>query len=196
MPTDNFNRITYYLDFREEHFYYIQILSRKKDNPNQKHVKLIRNYYVDDKDYFWKLEDTIKDLCNFFNARAYIRLNIRSYRDTALQQLKLDSDYIRSRQYKAVRSSFSKAAGRFNAQEKLLWVIDFDGKQKSMLKDVIAYIKELQKNIQKNYNCYSTLPTPNGIHLISNPFNLQQFKQEFPDIDVKKDNPTILYSAV
>lgn len=194
MAVNNFNRVNYYLDFKEDHFYYIQILSRKKDNPKQKHVKLIRNFYVDDSDYFWKLQDTIVDLCEFFNARAYIRLNIRSYRQTALEDLKLLADYVRSRQYKAARSAFSKASGRYNAQENTLWVVDMDNEQRELLNDIKAKINALQRDIQKDYNCYGTLPTPNGMHLISNPFNLQDFKNEFPEIDVKKDNPTILYA--
>ena len=195
MMLNNFNRINYYLNFQEGHYYYIQILARKKENPKQKHVKVIRNFYVDDEDYFWGLEDTIVDMCKFFNARAYIRLNIRSYRQTALENLKLLAGYVRDRQYKASRSAFSKASGRYNAQDNRLWVIDFDGDQKDKLSEVEAKIKELQKDIQKDYRCYGTIPTPNGTHLISNPFNLQQFKKEFPKIHVKKDNPTILASV-
>ena len=37
------------------------------------------------------------------------------------------------------------------------------------------------------------IKTKSGIHIISAPFNLQKFREEFPDIDVHKDNPTILY---
>jgi hypothetical protein len=37
------------------------------------------------------------------------------------------------------------------------------------------------------------VPTKNGIHLITNPFNLNAFKFGFPNIDVHKNNPTILY---
>ena len=38
------------------------------------------------------------------------------------------------------------------------------------------------------------IPTKNGIHLIiERPFNLQQFRTDFLNIDVHKNNPTILY---
>ena len=33
----------------------------------------------------------------------------------------------------------------------------------------------------------------NGIHLITTSFNLQQFKEKYPDIDIHKNNPTLLY---
>lgn len=37
------------------------------------------------------------------------------------------------------------------------------------------------------------IPTVNGYHLITKPFNLQKFKEIFPYIDVHKNNPTLLY---
>lgn len=40
---------------------------------------------------------------------------------------------------------------------------------------------------------FAEIPTMNGCHLITKPFNLQKFKEKFPEIDVHKNNPTILY---
>ena len=40
---------------------------------------------------------------------------------------------------------------------------------------------------------YAYIPTKNGYHIITKPFNLKQFKDKYPDIDVHKNNPTILY---
>jgi len=37
------------------------------------------------------------------------------------------------------------------------------------------------------------IKTRSGVHIICRPFNLQKFKEEFPEVDVHKDNPTILY---
>ena len=37
------------------------------------------------------------------------------------------------------------------------------------------------------------IPTKNGYHIITKPFNLKQFKDKYSDIDVHKNNPTILY---
>ena len=39
----------------------------------------------------------------------------------------------------------------------------------------------------------TNIPTKSGWHIITTPFNLQQFKEKYPDIDVHKNNPTILY---
>ena len=35
--------------------------------------------------------------------------------------------------------------------------------------------------------------TLHGKHLITSVFNVQKFSQKFPNIDIHKDNPTLLY---
>jgi hypothetical protein len=37
------------------------------------------------------------------------------------------------------------------------------------------------------------IPTKSGIHIITRPFNLKNFKEKYPDVDVHKDNMVILY---
>ena len=39
----------------------------------------------------------------------------------------------------------------------------------------------------------TNIPTKSGWHIITTPFNLQQFKEKYPNIDVHKNNPTLLY---
>jgi len=39
------------------------------------------------------------------------------------------------------------------------------------------------------------VPTKSGVHIITRPFNLKKFKEKYPNVDVHKDNPTILYSV-
>ena len=38
-----------------------------------------------------------------------------------------------------------------------------------------------------------TIPTKNGFHLITEKFNVMEFKRRYPDIDIQKKNPTLLY---
>ena len=37
------------------------------------------------------------------------------------------------------------------------------------------------------------VPTPNGSHLLVTPFDVRNFKKRWPDIEIHKDNPTVLY---
>lgn len=47
----------------------------------------------------------------------------------------------------------------------------------------------LKQNIK---DCYVVL-TAHGYHLITAPFNIEKFSNQFSDIDVHKNNPTLLY---
>jgi hypothetical protein len=37
------------------------------------------------------------------------------------------------------------------------------------------------------------IPTRNGHHLITKKFNVLKFKEAYPDLDIQKRNPTLLY---
>jgi hypothetical protein len=68
-----------------------------------------------------------------------------------------------------------------------------------MIKNDSIYLQYL-KELMINWRCIQKKPIggclmliKNGVHLITTPFNLQQFKEEYQDIDVHKNNPTLLY---
>ena len=46
---------------------------------------------------------------------------------------------------------------------------------------------------KRGQKIYKKLTTKNGIHIITCSFNLQKFKQDYPEIEVHKDNPINLY---
>lgn len=93
-------------------------------------------------------------------------------------------------------------SSRVNVGEKR-WIIDIDEKEISPL--MLAYIEYNCFPISKweyDFNNIPTIfnskiiikiPTKNGWHLITKPFNLQQFKQQYSDVDIQKNNPTLLY---
>jgi hypothetical protein len=37
------------------------------------------------------------------------------------------------------------------------------------------------------------IPTKNGVHLITKRFDVMQFKKQYPDVDIQKKIPTLLY---
>jgi hypothetical protein len=39
----------------------------------------------------------------------------------------------------------------------------------------------------------AVIPTKNGYHLITGKFDVKTFKDKYPDIDIQKKNPTLLY---
>ena len=201
--TNNFNFILPMLDFSQEGtFYYIQLMRRKKDNPDAKSVKVIKDMYVDNLEYLQEREESIIEMCDFFNARAYIRMNRRSYQDVSYQ-LNVDlAKSLQSNQYKHVSRLFSKACGRTHVEPNKIWVIDMDfedfpdmGSFERGVSGIKNTITSLQSEItDKDYKILGDVPTPNGLHILTNPFNTKKFTERIPDVDIHKDNPTILYT--
>lgn len=203
---DNFKKLKGLMDFSDpEKFYYLQILARSKDGHN-KATKVVKNYFIQNEEYFDAHEQQIKDLCNFFTARAYLRLNRRSYEQVAFENLKQISEVLSNKQYEFVQKSFSKACGRTNSEARKVWIVDLDREDFSLnsefheaVDNVYKLIRELQSEINnRDYKILGQVPTPNGLHILTNPFNVKKFNdilgEDAPDL--KKDNPTILYANV
>ena len=72
--------------------------------------------------------------------------------------------------------------------EKPRWVVDVD-----INIDEFELRKEINMLDPIGSKIVSTVPTKSGYHLITLPFNVQKFSEKFPDIDVHRNNPTILY---
>ena len=83
------------------------------------------------------------------------------------------------------------------------WIIDIDEKIISPLMlgfleyhcDPISKYEEDYLGFATNFNSkiIAQIPTKSGWHLITKPFNLKQFKDKYPEVDVQKNNPTVLY---
>jgi hypothetical protein len=73
------------------------------------------------------------------------------------------------------------------------WVVDTDGYTPEEIQRMKNLIFELGGSI------YATIPTINGILLIVNPFNTQEFSKKWTENsnlcvpDIQKNNPTLLY---
>jgi len=106
--------------------------------------------------------------------------------------------------FKKIWKSWNTCAEEIKGEEPR-WVVDIDNNPKDNLCevawDLIADFIDLEcephntvlHNPFRVAKVITNIPTKNGIHLITTPFNLQQFKEKYPDIDVHKNNPTLLY---
>ena len=147
----------------------------------------------------WK---EITTLCKLHQARAYINLTSRSFKRTAFHTLKKITDCILNDDFKAVRKAYDSCCGSYSIGEKR-WIVDIDEQEISPL--MIAHIEYECDPISKfesdflgfgvdfNSKILAKIPTKSGWHLITKPFNLQQFKQQYSNIEVQKNNPTLLY---
>lgn len=190
---DNFNQIRELLDFSDsESFYYLQLLRRKKDNPDVgSRSKSVKDYRIRSLDHFDSLKDEIIGLCKFFNARASIRLNRRSYKQVAFKTLEMIVNQISRDDFVSVKYSYSKTMGTNYNENNKTWIIDVDDKWDSWVRDNFG---EALHNIQpKGNKIIEWIPSKLGYHVITKPFNLEEAKDLVKGLDIHKDNPTNLY---
>ena len=199
---NNFQQISKLLQFRsDDDFYHLQIIKRKKDHPEiGSNSLVIKTYYIKSEDHLAKVEPEIIAICDFHGARACINLNRRSFEKMAFHTLKKVTDQIMNKDFASVRKAYESVCGAYANEPNKKWIIDIDNisidgfnHQPSMIQ-IRRRIIELQTETG-NPIYMEFIKTKSGIHIISAPFNLQKFREEFPDIDVHKDNPTILYIA-
>jgi predicted MPP superfamily phosphohydrolase len=188
------------LSFPDENaFYFLQILKRRKDNPDLgKDMVHIADYYIYSLDQFDELKRKIINQCNAENARAYFRLNRRDSKKVAMQVLKRTVDYITSKNYNAVKNVFASCTGESHSDPDKTWIVDIDNVSLDFFNHSDKYnsVRELVFELQKEAGkepMMTYIFTKGGIHIITRPFNLNKFREQHPDVDVHKDNPTILY---
>lgn len=169
-------------------FYFVQVIQRRKENPDiKKNSKVIKSFYIFNKEQLEEKKDIIIKLCHVFNARAYITVNTRDSRKVCMEMIKNLVSNIESENYMFANITDS-ACGNGRKTNKKQWIVDIDSHDDSYLMKVADKIKEINKYVN-----YFTVKTLNGFHLVTTVFNLQLFKSEFPEIDVHKDSSTLLY---
>lgn len=175
----------------EDDFYFLQILKRKKENPELGSNSLvIKTYYIRSIEHLEKLIPEIISLCTLHNARGCINLNVRSFEKIAFHTLKKVSDIIMNKDFKSVRAAYDSVCGEFGTGKNKSWIIDIDNFDENLDKEIQLTINNI---IPIGMKVLANLPTKNGHHIICTPFDVREFKTKYPDIDIHKNNPTILY---
>ena len=190
---DNFKLIKSLLEFSNDDIYYhLQILRRGKDHPELPAAnRVIKPYFICSLESLDYVEEEIKKLCEFFGARAYINLAPKSIKKTTMLQLKYLAQRAYEGDFKKIWKSWNTCAGEIKG-EKSRWVVDVDELLENNLLDSMFW--DFLRNLEPIGSKFiAEIPTKSGYHLITTPFNLQQFKEKYPDIDVHKNNPTLLY---
>jgi hypothetical protein len=188
---DNFEQIKSLLKFDDEdQFYLVQIIKRKKDNKELgSNSHIVKFYYIKSAEDLDKNKEEMVLLANFHNARVCVNLNKRSFEKTAFHTLKKITDQILNKDFKNVRKAYNSVCGMHAGELDKTWIIDIDEKGRCA-NQVLKDLDEIQPIGDK---LIAIIETKNGVHLITRPFNIQKFKEWFPDIDVHKNNPTIIY---
>jgi hypothetical protein len=207
---DNTTKIIPLLNFSEPgDFYMLYVLKRKKDQPieerdNHQSVRTIKTYCIDSVQYLEKKLPEIKTLCEIFKARAYIHIQKQNHYDVSLNMMIELAERIKNGVHNQ-KGLFDSTVGKLKTQEKR-WVIDIDGEFKPS-PIMLAYIEYECSPITRpsfgkagEINGYisgpkieAIIPTKNGHHIITKKFDVVKFKKKYPNIDIQKKNPTILF---
>lgn len=196
---DNFEQIRELLKFESnDDFYFVELLQRKKDNPNfGSNNRLIKYYLIDSIDYFNKVENEIKTISDATGARVYINLNRRSFKNISLQSMRLIAQYVADNNHKAIINIIPSCCGKYRSEPNPTWILDVDYNDKDFpynnreVNEAILFAERECEPIGEKYK--TVIPTLNGVHIIIKPFNLKKFSEKYPGITVHKNNPTLLY---
>ena len=191
---DNIKEIKELLNFSDKNdFYMLYVFKRKKDQPegekdNHQSVRTIKTYCIDSIEHLDKRYDEIKQLCEMFKARAYIHVQKQNHMDVSLEMMMSLAERIKNG-VKNQKGLFDSVVGQIKTQEKR-WIVDIDTTDKQFLRDITMDLMEIQPVGDK---IEKVIKTKNGFHLITCKFNVMEFKKLYPDVDIQKKNPTLLY---
>lgn len=196
---DNFDLINNLLEFpSEDTFYHLQIIKRGKDHSDSPSARTIKVYYINNPEKLSKIKQEVIDLCEYFGARAYINLAPKSYRKCTMQCISDMAKRAMDGEFNKIYKCWNKVVG-YVKSDKPHWIVDIDGSTDGCISEFIEYECEpLHYTMEGPYKVfdskiYDYIPTKNGYHIITKPFNIKQFREKYPDIDVHKNNPTVLY---
>ena len=182
------------LNFSEQgDFYMLYVFKRKKDQPegernNHQSVRTIKTYCIESIDHLECRYSEIKELCEMFKARAYIHVQKQNHKDVSLNMLSSLAERIRDG-VSNQKGLFDSVVGQIKTQEKR-WIVDIDVTDFNVVTELSQFINYLRPEGKK---IEAVIPTKNGWHLITGRFDVKTFSEKFPDVDIQKKNPTLLY---
>ena len=191
---DNLNLIKPLLSFDKlGDFYMLYVFKRKKDQPererdNHQSVRTIKTYCIESIDHLERRYDEIKQMCEMFKARAYIHVQKQNHYDVSLNMMVELAQRIQNGQHNQ-KGLFDSVVGQIKTQEKR-WIVDLDTKDDD---EVVRMTKVINIARPEGDKVISIIPTKNGYHFITKRFDVMMFKNIYPDVDIQKKNPTLLY---
>jgi len=192
---DNLDIIKPLLNYSEPgDFYMLYVFKRKKDQPederdNHQSVRTIKTYCIESIDHLESRYDEIKQLCEMFKARAYIHVQKQNHSEVSLNMLADLAIRIKNGSQNQ-KGLFDSVVGQIKTGEKR-WIVDIDSKDENYDREIQLYINTQCRPF--GMKIIANIPTKNGQHLITDRFDVMQFKKQYPEIDIQKKNPTLLY---
>ena len=181
MKIDNFELIKplFYFNEANNMFFFLQIVRRAKDHKGEEKKtkeKAIKTYIVTSREYLDSIKDEVILLCEHYGARAYINITGKDF-DKVQKEL--------------LCTLFNRIIGRLKSRcpRYLIDIDDIPSQEKPVYDWLAKYFYD-----KKYYYRLATIPTVQGEHIIVEPFDVDSFNKDFPNIDVHKNSMgTLLY---
>lgn len=181
-------------------FYLVSVLWRRKDHPEcpaNENARMIANWYIKSVEYFDRKLPIIKDYCEHFGARAYIKPQVRSRLAINRQILKFMVDQVDNPDLSYATLMREIVSGYHQSRDKRI-ILDLDMIDDKLLRTIFNTIYQQISIIEKRPNDANKifwLQTFNGYHIITPGFNPEILNQfNLPKDTWHSDNDTILYA--
>lgn len=204
--TDNFNAYKQFItekwsysDLPEgDSYFVVELIRRGKDNPDLPAANYhFKNYYIRKPEDLDKYKQEIKSLCEILHLRAYASVNIKSFKQVSLDTMAELAKRIAKNDYRKNYAVFESCSGQYCHSGDKQWVVDLDDCK--LHDEYPETVKKLINSCKPDGNKIVTeFPTKSGVHIITTPFDRQQFielceEYDIKDVDIKKNHLTLLY---
>ena len=186
---DNIENIIPLLVFQNTSFY--EILIKKNSND-----QVIKHYMIDNLQSLLTNYNEMKYISDCLDASVYIKLSSYSKEKLGYKILEIISKKLEKQEldyYKLVQESIDDLSSNVE-----IWVVNIDYQNVS-INDVLRIKTVINDCAPNGRNIIGDIPTPNGVHIITRPFNHQQFlthQDVYYKCTIHKNNPIILYSNI
>lgn len=195
MKIDNFELIKplFYFNEANNMFFFLQIVRRAKDHKGEEKKtkeRAIKTYIVTSREYLDSIKDEVILLCEQYGARAYINVAGKDFDKVQKEMLCVLAEYNVNNTIVNPYRLLNRIIGQLKSRcpRYLIDIDDIPSQEKPVLDWLAKYFSN------KEYYHIATVPTAQGEHFIVEPFNVDSFNKDFPNIDVHKNSMgTLLY---
>lgn len=200
MAINNYDKILPLITFGKSNnlFMFLQIIRRPKDHHGNVTAtnRVMASYTIRCQEDLKTLMPEIILLCEHYGARAYIQPDIKSYKEVSKNMLMRSAENLCHDNY---RNPLRFAAGMIGETkpEHKVFLIDVDDPKDldRVYRWLDTYLLGILKATPEDRTyLLAEIPTVTGYHLLTTPFNKKDFKDEFPNIEIKiNEGGTLLY---
>lgn len=192
MAVDNFELIKPYIKPIEEgDFYFLEILQRNKDGhkiTGNNQERLVRDFCIISPEHLESHRKEIITLCEDCDARAYIRLNRKSY-SQVMKYLgyKISKNLMNGNKFRNPYRETASAIGKTFAKDEVIkWIVDVDytdaeKENPELARHKVDLVKSLVNQSKHNNDprdlILGEIPTKNGMHIVTYKFDKENFNK-------------------